>query len=71
MVEPVRTEDDHQGRGIARHLLTTGIDRLARAGATRLMVCFEPDNAAARHLYLSTGFVPDRENDGFAGPTAP
>ena len=33
VVEPVRTHDDHQRRGIARHLLTTGVDLLARAGA--------------------------------------
>ncbi len=69
VVEPMRTEDDHQQRGLARHLLTSGIDRLARVGATRIKVCFEPDNAAARHLYLSAGFQPDRENAIFAGPT--
>lgn len=70
IAEPMRTEDDHQQRGLARHVLTSGLDRLARAGAKRLKICFEPDNAAAKHLYLSVGFVPDRENDIFAGPTA-
>ena len=29
LVEPMRTEDDHQRRGLARHILTTGLDRLA------------------------------------------
>ncbi len=61
LVEPMRTEDDHQRRGLARHVLTTGLDRLARAGAERIKICFEPDNPASRHLYLDTGFVPDRE----------
>ncbi|MCP5035024.1 MAG: GNAT family N-acetyltransferase [Actinomycetia bacterium] len=70
VVEPMRTEAKHQQRGFARHILTYGIDRLARAGAKRFKICFEPDNAAAKHLYLSVGFEPDRENDIFAGPTS-
>ena len=70
VVEPMRTEDDHQQHGLARHVLTCGIDRLASAGATRIKVCFDPDNEAAKRLYLSVGFEPDRENDIFAGPTA-
>jgi RimJ/RimL family protein N-acetyltransferase len=66
----MRTEDDHQGRGLARHVLTAGIDRLARAGATRIKICFEPDNAASRRLYASVGFEPNRANDIFVGPTS-
>ena len=58
LVEPMRTEDAHQRRGIARHILTTGIDLLAGAGAEQIKVCFKPANGAARDLYLSTGFVP-------------
>lgn len=69
LVEPMRTEDEHQQRGLARHILTSGIDRLARAGAKRIKVCFEPDNAAAKRLHLSVWFEPQRENDVFAGPT--
>jgi ribosomal protein S18 acetylase RimI-like enzyme len=61
LVEPMRTEDDHQRRGLARHLLTTGIDLLAEAGAERIKICYEPDNPAARGLYLSVGFEPDRQ----------
>jgi len=57
LVEPMRTEDCHQRRGLAHHILTTGIDRLARAGAARVKICFEVDNAAARGLYESVGFV--------------
>ncbi len=70
IVEPMRTNDGHQGNGLARHLLTTGIDRLAHAGSDCIKICFDPDNAAAKHLYLSTGFEPDRHNDVLAGPTA-
>ena len=60
LVEPMRTEEDHQRRGLGRHLLTTGLDLLAKAGAERIKICFEPGNPAARDLYLSVGFEPDR-----------
>lgn len=61
LVEPMRTEDAHQRRGLARHVLTSGLDRLAAAGAERIKICFEPGNPASSHLYLDAGFVPDRE----------
>jgi RimJ/RimL family protein N-acetyltransferase len=69
LVEPMRTEDDHQQRGLARHVLTAGVDRLARAGATRIKICFEPSNPASRNLYLSAGFQPTAQTDLFSGPT--
>jgi predicted N-acetyltransferase YhbS len=55
LLEPMRVEDDYQRRGLARMLLTNGLDRLAREGASRLKVGFETD--AARNLYLGAGFV--------------
>lgn len=58
VVEPMRTEDDHQRRGLARHVLTAGINLLADAGADRIKICFAPDNPAAKGLYLSVGFEP-------------
>jgi GNAT superfamily N-acetyltransferase len=61
LVEPMRTEDDHQRRGLARHILTTGIDLLANAGAERIKICYQPDNQASSNLYLSVGFEPDRQ----------
>lgn len=70
LAEPMRTEDAHQQRGLARHVLTSGIDLLVRAGAERIKICFEPDNAASKHLYLSVGFEPARHNDMFSGPTS-
>jgi GNAT superfamily N-acetyltransferase len=63
LVEPMRTEDDHQRRGLARHLLTAGINLLAEAGATRIKIVFQPDNAAARGLYLSCGFEPVKQTE--------
>ena len=61
LVEPMRTEDDHQRRGLARHVLTAGIDLLTDAGAERIKICFEPDNPAAKGLYLSVGFEPVKQ----------
>jgi predicted N-acetyltransferase YhbS len=55
LLEPMRVEDEFQRRGLARMLLTIGLDRLARRGARRLKVGFESD--AARNLYLGAGFV--------------
>ena len=69
LVEPMRTEADHQQRGLARHVLTAGIDRLVEAGATRIKICFEPGNPASRHLYLSAGFQPTAQTDLYSGPT--
>jgi GNAT superfamily N-acetyltransferase len=61
LVEPMRIEDDHQQRGLARHLLTVVIDLLAEAGAVRIKICFEPDNPASRGLYLNVGFEPVKQ----------
>ena len=55
LLEPMRVNDDYQRRGLARVLLTNGLDRLARKGAHRLKVGFGTD--AARELYLGAGFV--------------
>lgn len=70
LVEPMRTEDAHQGRGLARHVLTAGLDLLAQAGAERIKICYEAGNPASSHLYLSVGFQPDRQTLMYAGPTA-
>lgn len=71
LVEPMRTEDDHQRRGLARHLLTSGLDRLASAGAERIKIVYEPGNAGASGLYLDVGFLPVKQTAVFAGPTKP
>ncbi len=63
VVEPMRTMDDHQQRGLARHVLTSGIERLAQAGASRISIGWGPENPASGHLYRSVGFVPHRMND--------
>jgi predicted N-acetyltransferase YhbS len=69
LVEPMRTEDDHQRRGLARHVLTAGVALLASAGAQRIKIVYDPDHPASGHLYRSFGFEPDRYTDVLAGPT--
>jgi GNAT superfamily N-acetyltransferase len=54
MVEPMRVEDAYQRRGLARAMLTAGLDRLAKRGARRLKVGFGTD--VARRLYIGAGF---------------
>jgi len=54
MVEPMRVEDAYQRRGLARAMLTAGLDRLAKRGARRLKVGYATD--VARRLYVGAGF---------------
>jgi predicted N-acetyltransferase YhbS len=56
LVEPMRVEEAYQRRGLARALLTEGLDRLAARGARRLKVGYGTE--IARELYLSAGFRP-------------
>jgi ribosomal protein S18 acetylase RimI-like enzyme len=54
LVEPMRVEDAYQRRGLARAMLTEGIERLASRGARRLKVGYA--TSAARALYIGVGF---------------
>jgi len=67
LVEPMRTQDDHQRRGLARHVLTAGLRLLADAGAERIKICFDKANDAASGLYLDVGFAPVKETVVFSG----
>ena len=58
LAEPMRTEDAHQNRGLARHILTAGIERLAASGCTRMRITYMDDNPASKHIYRSAGFGP-------------
>lgn len=59
LVEPMRTMDEYQRLGLGRHILTSGLDRLAALGATRLKIGYGPDNVASGPLYRSVGFQPE------------
>jgi predicted N-acetyltransferase YhbS len=56
LVEPMRVEDGYQRRGLARAMLTAGLERLAERGARRLKVGYGTE--AARKLYVGAGFRP-------------
>jgi predicted N-acetyltransferase YhbS len=58
LVEPMRTEDEYQNRGLARHILTAGVEQLAAAGCTRMKITYMDDNPTSKHIYRSTGFRP-------------
>jgi ribosomal protein S18 acetylase RimI-like enzyme len=50
----MRVGDAYQRRGLARAMLTAGLERLAARGARRLKAGYGTD--AARALYTSAGF---------------
>jgi predicted N-acetyltransferase YhbS len=56
LVEPMRVEDEHSGRGVGTALFRAGLDRLARRGCGRLKVSHVPGNEPARRLYHGAGF---------------
>ncbi len=58
LIEPMRTEDRYQRRGLGRWVLTAALGRLAAHGCSRFKVTYLTDNEASRHLYLGAGFVP-------------
>lgn len=61
LVEPMRTEDRHQRRGLGRHVLTTGINRLVDLGAQRIKVAYRHEDPVARALYTGAGFSSARQ----------
>ncbi len=54
LVEPVRVEDEFQRQGLARAMLSAGINRLVARGAQRVKISYKTDAAAA--LYKGVGF---------------
>ena len=56
LVEPMRTEEAHRQKGLARSVLTEGLARLEGGGCDRFKVSFEHSNAAAKSTYLGAGF---------------
>lgn len=70
LVEPMRTEEPHQGKGLARHVLTTGIQKLIAAGCDRIKVSYDRDNPPAVALYLGAGFEPSMTCTAWSAPTS-
>lgn len=55
---------ESQGRGIGRMAVEAFIDRFTSDGHTNLALSYEPENAVARDLYASLGFVETGETEG-------
>lgn len=66
LVEPMRTEEGHEGKGLARHVLLSGLGRLTALGATRLKVSHEIGNPRAERLYLGSGFARESTDTVYA-----
>src|SRR5213078_1657890 len=69
LVEPMRVEDEYQRRGLARAMLTAGLDRLAKRGARRLKVGYATD--VARGLYVGAGFRVTSTSRSYSLPHTP
>lgn len=65
LVEPMRTEQQYWRNGLARHILTTGLDQLAAHGCTRLKV------SSGHPLYLGVGFTPTAPDQTYLCRTRP
>ena len=65
LVEPMRTEDQHQNKGLGRHLLCAGLARLAQHGCTRLKVTYLEGNEPAGRLYVGVGFTPRTRSETY------
>lgn len=70
MLEPMRVEDEHSGRGVGAGLLRAGLDRLADRGCRRLKVSHETANGAARRLYHGAGFEAQMQASVLVRPAA-
>jgi GNAT superfamily N-acetyltransferase len=58
LVEPMRTNEGFQRRGLATLLLCEGLTRLSDEGCQRMKVTYMLDNEASRRLYTGCGFTP-------------
>lgn len=70
LVEPLGTEEPHRRKGLARHVLTAGLNLLAQAGAERIKIVYELSNPGSSRLYPDVGFVPAKYTDAWSGKVA-
>lgn len=69
LVEPMRIEDTHSGRGLAGTLLRAGLDALAARGCDRFKVTHDLANPAAERAYLGAGFRIHQHVEAYRRPT--
>jgi ribosomal-protein-alanine N-acetyltransferase len=61
----IAVDEPWRHRGIGRHLLLTAAGWAREAGARSLFIEVAEDNAAARSLYRTTGFIPVGRRRGY------
>ena len=72
LLEPMRIEDEYQGRRLSKALVAEGMRRLAAAGCTRLKVTWHAGNEPAARLYTGAGYRPRTTSRTWTRlPTAP
>lgn len=69
LVEPMRIEDTHSGRGLAGTLLRAGLDALAARGCDRVKVTHDLANPAAARAYRGAGFRTEHHVEVHRRPT--
>jgi L-amino acid N-acyltransferase YncA len=57
VIGPVRTRSDARGQGVARYALASAMSAMRRQGHDSFLLATTEDNAAARALFASCGFV--------------
>ncbi|MBF0689543.1 MAG: ribosomal protein S18-alanine N-acetyltransferase [Cellulomonas sp.] len=67
-VMTVATDPGYQGRGIARRMLVTLLERARALGAESVLLEVRVDNAPAIHLYESLGFTQLGRRRGYYQP---
>ena len=65
LVEPVRVEDEFARRGLARAMITAGLERLAHRGARRAKIGFGEEDT--ERLYRELGFVSGPHDTWYEG----
>ncbi len=60
IIANVGVHPDYQRRGIARQLMHTTLDMIQQRGGTTAILQVDADNANARRLYRSLGFIEER-----------
>lgn len=67
----IAVNPDFQGRGLGRELVLAGLEHLSGLGIAKAMLYVDRDNAGARALYRSLGFVDDHVDRAYTGDVAP
>ena len=60
----IAVQEGHRGRGVGRSLMVAAAERARVDGVAQLSLSVEPENASAKGLYESLGYVDYEPGDG-------